>query len=133
MKIGELAQRSGLSIHTIRYYERVGVLPRAFRAISGQRIYDVSILRWIEFLERMKSSGMPIKDIAEYAILWQQGHGTEGKRRALLETQARRVKAQIADLRSCLGVINEKILDLTELQKDEGHGHLHNLGRRSSR
>ena len=54
MKIGELAKRSGLSAHTIRYYERIGLLPYADRDRSGQRDYDASILTWIDLLGRLK-------------------------------------------------------------------------------
>lgn len=117
MKIGELARRSGLSVHTLRYYEKVGLLPPAFRNRSGQRDYDAAILGWIDFLGRMKASGMPIRDIAAYALLWQQGAGTEAARRELLEQQGRRVTTQIEDLQSCLLVIKQKILDLVELEK----------------
>ena len=57
MKIGELAKRSGLSAHTIRYYERIGLLPYADRDQSSQRDYDASILIWIAFLGRLKTTG----------------------------------------------------------------------------
>ena len=53
MKIGELAKRSGLSAHTIRYYERIGLLPYAHRDQSSHRDYDESILTWIEFVDRL--------------------------------------------------------------------------------
>ena len=55
MKIGDLARRSGLSVHTIRYYERIGLLPRADRDASGHRDYDAAILTWIGFLDRIKA------------------------------------------------------------------------------
>lgn len=61
MKIGELAKRSGLTAHTIRYYERIGLLPYADRDQSSRRDYDASILAWIEFLGRLKTTGMPIR------------------------------------------------------------------------
>ena len=61
MKIGDLAKRTGLTAHTIRYYERIGLLPRASRR-SSQREYDASILPWIEFLGRLKTTGMPSRD-----------------------------------------------------------------------
>ena len=80
MKIGELAKRSGLSAHTIRYYERIGLLPYAVRDQSRRRDYDTSILTWIEFLGRLKSTGMPIRDMLRYAELREKG-GTEAQRR----------------------------------------------------
>jgi DNA-binding transcriptional MerR regulator len=119
MKIGELAKRAGLTIHTVRYYEKVGVLPTAFRSRSGHRIYDDSILDWIEFLERMKESGMPIKEIVGYAQLWRQGAGTAAERRRLLQKQGERIEIQIGQLQSCLRVIKAKILSLTKLEKGQ--------------
>lgn len=64
MKIGEPARRSGLSTHTIRYYEQIGLLPYADRNQSRHRDYDASILGWIEFLDRLKTTGMPIRERA---------------------------------------------------------------------
>lgn len=63
MKICELAKRSGLSAHTIRYYERIGLLPYADRDRSSRRDYDASILVWIAFIGRLKTTGMPIREM----------------------------------------------------------------------
>jgi len=87
MKIGELAKRSGLTAHTIRYYERIGLLPYANRDRSNQRDYDASILIWIEFLGRMKTAGMPIREMLRYASLRARGVATAAERRELLERQ----------------------------------------------
>jgi DNA-binding transcriptional MerR regulator len=117
MRIGELAKRSGLSVHTIRYYETIGLLPCPSRDASGQRKYDVSILAWIDFLARLKAAGMPIKEMICYADLWQRGPATAARRRKLLEDQRERVRARIVELKSCLGVIDKKILSLIKLEK----------------
>ena len=109
MKIGQLARRSGLSAHTIRYYERIGLLPRADRDRSGQRNYDASILTWIDFLERLKTTGMPIRDMLSYAALRQGGLETEPQRRALLERHRENVRAHVADLQANLLVLDAKI------------------------
>jgi DNA-binding transcriptional MerR regulator len=109
MKIGELAKRSGLSAHTIRYYERIGLLPYADRDQSSQRDYDASILIWIEFLRRLKTTGMPIRDMLRYAALRERGVGTETARRDLLEQHRERVRAHVADLQACLLVLDTKI------------------------
>jgi DNA-binding transcriptional MerR regulator len=108
MKIGELAKSSGLSVHTIRYYERIGLLPFAARDQSGQRDYDASILRWIEFLNRLKSTGMPIHEMLQYSALAER-NGTEAERCALLSRHRTRVQANIADLQSNLLVLDTKI------------------------
>ncbi|GLQ11340.1 transcriptional regulator [Devosia yakushimensis] len=109
MKIGELAKRSGLSAHTIRYYERIGLLPYADRNASGLRDYDASILNWIDFLGRLKTTGMPIRDMLRYAALRELGPGTEAERRHLLEVHRDRVRARLAELGDCLLVLDTKI------------------------
>lgn len=109
MKIGELARRSRLSVHTLRYYERIGLLPRADRNASGQRDYDASILVWIEFLGRLKTAGMPIRDMLRYTALRAHGEATEPARRRLLEEHREHVRQHLADLQACLLVLDTKI------------------------
>ena len=109
MKIGELAKRSGLSTYTIRYYERIGLLPYADRDRSGQRDYDASILTWIEFLDRLKTTGMPIREMLHYAALRERGVGTEAERNALLVQHRERVRAHVVKLQACLLVLDTKI------------------------
>jgi DNA-binding transcriptional MerR regulator len=109
MKIGELAKRSGLSAHTIRYYERIGLLPPAGRNQSGHRDYDATILTWIEFLDRLKATGMPIREMLRYAVLRERGVGTEAERSALLEQHRDRVRGHVAELKACLLVLDTKI------------------------
>src|SRR5207344_2174707 len=109
MKIGELAKRSGLTAHTIRYYERIGLLPYADRNQSRHRDYDASILTWIAFLGRLKTTGMPIRDMLRYAALRDEGEATGPARRRMLEVHRELVRTQIADLRECLLVLDTKI------------------------
>ena len=116
MKIGELAKRSGLSAHTIRYYERIGLLPYAVRDQSRRRDYDTSILTWIEFLGRLKSTGMPIRDMLRYAELREKG-GTEAQRREVLERHRHRVGAHVAELQACLLVLDAKLAGYADVEK----------------
>jgi DNA-binding transcriptional MerR regulator len=109
MKIGELARRSGLTAHTIRYYERIGLLPYADRDRSSQRDYDASILTWIEFLGKLKTTGMPIREMLRYAALRELGPETGAQRRALLERHREQVRARVAELNACLLVLDTKI------------------------
>jgi len=109
MKIGQLVKRSGLTAHTIRYYERIGLLPYADRDQSGQRDYDQSILTWIEFLGHLKATGMPIREMLHYAALREAGPATEAGRRELLEQHRERVRVQLAELSACLLVLDTKI------------------------
>lgn len=109
MKIGDLARRSGLSAHTLRYYERIGLLPYADRDGSGQRDYDLSILAWIEFLGRLRTTGMPLREMRRYAALRMGGEATADERRELLEAHRARVRSHVADLQACLLVLDTKI------------------------
>ncbi|MEE7449799.1 MerR family transcriptional regulator [Methylobacterium radiotolerans] len=109
MKIGELAKRSGLSAHTIRYYERIGLLPYADRDQSSQRDYDASILTWIAFLGRLKTTGMPIREMLRYATLRERGVVTETERLNMLRQHRERVRAHVVDLQACLLVLDTKI------------------------
>ena len=110
MKIGEFARRTGLSVHTLRYYERIGLLPRAPRGeTSKQRDYDASLLPWIDFLGRLKTTGMPIRDMLRYAELRAQGPATAAARRDLLARHRETVSAHVAALTACLSVLDDKI------------------------
>lgn len=109
MKIGDLARRSGLSVHTIRYYERIGLLPRADRDASGHRDYGGEILIWIGFLDRLRTTGMPIREMLRYAELRAAGPGTGPERRMLLEEHRERVRRHVAELTACLVVLDTKI------------------------
>ena len=117
MKIGDLAKRSGLTVHTIRYYERIGLLPYAERDRSRQRDYDASILTWIEFLGRLKTTGMPIREMLRYAALRDQGVATEPERRLLLEAHREQVHARVAELGACLLVLDAKIGGYADAEK----------------
>lgn len=123
MKIGDLARQSGLSAHTLRYYERIGLLPYADRDRSGQRNYDASILFWIAFLGRLKTTGMPIRDMLRYAELVDRGDETFGQRRELLAAHRERVRSDLAELNACLHVLDNKIAfyaKAEERTKDDG-------------
>ncbi|MEJ8309694.1 MerR family transcriptional regulator [Agrobacterium larrymoorei] len=109
MKIGELAKRSGLSAYTIRYYERIGLLPYADRDRSSRRDYDSEILIWIEFLGRLKTTGMPIRDMLRYAALRKQGDATGPERQEMLEAHRDQVRDRVAELQQCLIVLDQKI------------------------
>jgi DNA-binding transcriptional MerR regulator len=121
MKIGELAKRSGLTTHTIRYYERIGLLPYADRNRSQQRDYDGSILVWIEFLGRLKATGMPIREMLRYATLRDSGAKTSAQRRELLEQHRERVRANVAELQASLLVLDTKIAGYADVEERMTH------------
>lgn len=121
MKIGDLARRTGLTDHTLRYYERIGLLPPAHRDGSGQRQYDASILVWIGFLGRLKTTGMPIREMLRYAALRQRGPSTGAERRALLEAHRDKVRAHLAELQASLLVLDAKIGGYADAERRQEH------------
>ena len=109
MKIAEVSKLYDLSADTLRYYERIGLLPYADRDRSGQRDFDASILTWIAFLGRLKTTGMPIRDMLRYAALRDDGDATGPARQQMLEVHREKVRTQIAELHECLLVLDTKI------------------------
>lgn len=109
MLIGDLAEKSGLSVDTIRYYEKIGLLPKVPRDAGGRRVYDRTILRWVDFLDRLKATGMGIKDRLRYADLRSRGAASLTPRRHLLERHRQKVAADIDRLTEMLGVLDDKI------------------------
>ncbi len=116
MKIGDIARHTGLTVHTIRYYEQIGLLPPARRDGMGQRVYEMSILVWIEFLGRLKTTGMSIQEMLRYAQLRSGGAETEAARVQLLAAHRDVVRARVAELQACLIVLDTKIAGYTKFQ-----------------
>lgn len=109
LTISDAARHAGVSAHTLRYYERVGLLARVERAGSGHRRYDEADLRWIDFLMKLRSTGMPIRDVRRYAELVWAGDHTAADRLALLEQHRATVLAQMAEVEESLARIDYKI------------------------
>ncbi len=119
LTIQEVADRTGLSAHTLRYYERIGLISPIDRAPSGHRRYSEGDIGWIEFLKRLRSTGMPIREMKYYADLLWQGEHTVGARRALLERHHARIEAKLRDLTDCLQIIEWKINHYKDLEASE--------------
>ena len=109
MKISELSERTGFSAHTIRYYERIGLMPAARRNGSGHRFYDERAVVWVAFLGNLKTTGMPIRDMLEYARLRAAGPETEASRKAMLSAHREIVRQRVQALAECLDVLDAKI------------------------
>ena len=110
LTIAEAAAATGLTPYTLRYYERDGLLLDAVeRASSGHRRYTERDLGWIHLLTRLRATGMPIREIREYADLVRQGEGTEPERMALLQAHRDAVRAQLAEVTEHLAAIEMKI------------------------
>lgn len=116
--IAEAAAETGLTAHTLRYYERDGLMLQPVeRSASGHRRYTEADLRWVELLTRLRATGMPIREVRRYATLVRAGDGNEAERLALLREHRRRVLAQLAEVQEHLGAIDRKIgiyLDVVE-------------------
>ena len=109
MYIGDLARASGLSIDTLRWYEKIGLLPPPPRDRGGRRVYPPETLTWIAFLARLKATGMSIAGMLDYARLREEGESTTAARRALLEAHRDAVVAEIAALSENLAALDDKI------------------------
>lgn len=108
--IAEAAHRTGVSVHTLRYYERAGlVITEVDRTTGGQRRYHRIDLDWILMCTKLRATGMPIKTIRRYAGLVAEGHGNEEERLALMEAHRGDVAAKIAELQQNLKLIDHKI------------------------
>lgn len=109
LSIKEVASETGVTAHTLRYYERIGLLRGVPRATSGHRRYRPEDVRWIEFLRKLHATGMPIRRMKEYAALLRKGDATIPARQRLLEEHKREVEARIDVLASNLEMIQKKI------------------------
>jgi DNA-binding transcriptional MerR regulator len=109
LTISGAARASGVSAHTLRYYERAGLLDPVDRAASGHRRYAEEDLARIQFLTKLRSTGMPIRQIREYAELMRRGDGTHEARLALLEAHRDAVRAHLAETERNLELIDYKI------------------------
>jgi len=108
--IAEIAERTGLTAHTLRYYERDGLmLGRVGRSASGHRRYTDQNLTWIDLVTCLRATGMPIRDIKRYAELVRAGDGSEPERLALLRDHRQLVLDQLAEVQNHLGAIDRKI------------------------
>jgi len=110
LTIAQAAAETGLTAHTLRYYERDGLLLAAVdRSTAGHRRYSERDLTWIEMITRLRATGMPIRDVRRYAELVRAGTGNEAERLSLLETHRARVEAQLIEVTSHLRAIDHKI------------------------
>ncbi|WIY02413.1 MerR family transcriptional regulator [Amycolatopsis mongoliensis] len=110
LTIAEAARRTGVSAHTLRYYERAGlVVTRVDRTSGGRRRYRQLDLDWIKICTKLRATGMPIKTIRRYAELVCAGRGNETERLELLESHRADVLARLAELQENLELIDRKI------------------------
>jgi DNA-binding transcriptional MerR regulator len=109
MKIAEVSQQHGLSSDTLRYYERVGLIPTVNRNESGIRDYNELDLRRVEFIKCMRSAGLPVEVLIEYVALVQQGDKTIEARKDILIEQRKLLTARMSEMQKTLDILNHKI------------------------
>ncbi len=119
--IGEFAACTGLSAHTLRYYERIGLLDPVGRASSGHRRYRAEDQAWVEFLTRLRATGMPVRVMQRFAALRRHGERTLPERRELLEAHQRSTEEHLADLEANLAAITEKIRHYRDAEAGDEH------------
>lgn len=109
MTIAEVSRQYGLSADTLRYYERIGLIPGVTRSKSGIRAYTEEDCRWVEFAKCMRGAGIQIEALIEYVALFQQGDGTIEARKQILTEQRDQLQARIAEQQQTLDRLNTKI------------------------
>ncbi|MCX3288561.1 MerR family transcriptional regulator [Streptomyces sp. NEAU-H22] len=107
--ISEVVAFTGLTAHTLRWYERIGLMPHVDRSHTGQRRYTNRDLDWLDLVGKLRLTGMPVADMVRYAELVREGDHTYGERFELLQTTREDVLARIDELRGTLAVLDRKI------------------------
>jgi DNA-binding transcriptional MerR regulator len=110
LSIGQVAERTGLSVHALRFYERQGLLANAVRRRpNGRRVYSEDDVEWLTTCTMLRASGMPLTTIRRYADLVREGAGNEGDRLAVLRQHQEQLTRQIGELTKCLDLIRYKV------------------------
>ncbi len=109
MKIAEVSEQYGLSSDTLRYYERVGLIPPVHRNESGIRDYNELDLRRVDFIKCMRSAGLPIEVLIDYVALVQKGDKTIEARKEILKEQRQLLTVRIQEMQKTLDILDHKI------------------------
>jgi DNA-binding transcriptional MerR regulator len=120
VNIAQFAQRCGLTAHTLRYYERIGMLGDVARQDNGHRTYGSADLTWVEFLQRLRATGMPIREMVAYAKLRTTGDATLAERQTLLRKHADRLDADLREQQKHLKAVRKKLLVYEEMIETAG-------------
>jgi len=120
LSIQQVAAITGLGIHTLRYYERLGLLAsiRISRLPNGHRRYSEVDLEWIDFVKCLRSTAMPIAEMQHFAEITRQGESTVKERRELLEAHQRKVSLNLQEMQRTLAIIDAKIAHYRSLESE---------------
>ena len=109
MTIAEVSKKYELTQDTLRYYERIGLIPSVRRSSGGIRKYAEEDLKWVEFIKCMRGAGLPVEVLIEYVTLFQKGDETKQARKELLIEQRDLLKSRIDEMQKTLERLNYKI------------------------
>jgi DNA-binding transcriptional MerR regulator len=112
-----MAERCGMTPHTLRYYERVGLIQPVGRARNGHRRYSEADDAWIHFLHCMRATSMPIREMQRYAELREAGDATSLERRKILEDHQAGIAAQIVELQNAHALLTHKIANYKKIEQ----------------
>lgn len=119
LTIGEVAQRTGLSIHTLRYYDELGLLPQVKRAANGHRVFDEDVLGWINVIKCLRTTQMSLSDMQRFTRLAHQGINTLAQQRALLEAHRREIEQRMCEVEEAIAMIDHKISYMREMETEK--------------
>ena len=109
MTITEVSEKFNIPPDTLRYYERISLIPRVGRSKSGNRDYNEDDCRWVEFVKCMRGAGLPIEVLIEYVSLFQQGEETRDARKEILIEQRKLLQGRMEDMQKTLDRLELKI------------------------
>lgn len=115
--IRDMAERCGMTAHTLRYYERVGLIQPVNRARNGHRRYSEADEAWLRFLHCMRATNMPIRAMQRYAELREIGDSTSLERRKILEDHQAAIAAQIGALQQAHALLTHKIANYKKIER----------------
>jgi DNA-binding transcriptional MerR regulator len=112
-----MAERCGMTAHTLRYYERVGLIQPVGRARNGHRRYSEADEAWLHFLHCMRATSMPIREMQRYAELRELGDATSLERRKILEDHQAGIAEQIVELQRAHALLTHKIANYKMIEE----------------
>jgi DNA-binding transcriptional MerR regulator len=118
MTISEVSEKYDISAETLRYYERVGVIPPVNRNENGIRDYTEINCNWVQFIKCMRKAGLSIESLIEYTTLFQKGSSTHNARKQILIEQRDELVTRISDMQTALDRLNKKIDGYDETMKN---------------
>ena len=119
MKISEVAAKTGLSISTIRFYEKSGLCPFIERGADGKRRFSKTDADWLELLASLRATGMPLSEMRKFAAFYASGDATIPNRKAVLLAHRQSLKARQAELERCRAILDQKLQRYDEIMMDQ--------------